>query len=309
MEEKSKIICPNCEYEFDNEFSFCPNCGQANKKLEKNIKHIFSEFLAANFNVDSKIFLTLRYLITRPAFLTHEYLEGRRTKYLTPIRLYLLISFVYFFVAALDFGGDDLVKWSDRGIVTSQTNDSISFEDALDIIKNDTIQPIADSINIVENDDIEEEDSELEQIIIEKSRTLNSKTGKERFSELIRKYISIGMFILIPMTALLFFWIFNKGTYYIQHLVFAFHLQSVIFIIFTISNIAEWFFDSEIFDSIISLLLLFSIYIWIKKNYKIGYFRAIWKMLVFFIFYSIVLILFFACISLITFLNIEGLKS
>lgn len=297
------IVCPNCENSFEKEFSFCAHCGQKNKKLDMNIRHILSDFLSANFNVDSKIFLTLRYLITRPAFLTHEYLKGRRTKYLTPIRIYLLISFIYFFISALDFGDNNsIVKWDDDGIITSQNNDSIKLEDVPNIIRYDTLQ--------VDNDTItEEEISEMEQMFVEKSRALGSESGKQKFNELIRKYISIGMFILIPLTALLFFWIFHKGTYYIEHLVFAFHLQAVIFVIFTISNIIEWFIDNDFIDVTVILLMLFSIYIWIKKNYKIGYFKASWKMLIFFAGYSILLIMFFVVVLFITFLNIDGLKS
>ena len=300
MDEKSLIKCPNCGNEFENDFSFCPHCGQKNKKLDMNIRHILTDFLSANFNVDSKIFLSLRYLIARPAFLTHEYLEGRRTKYLTPIRIYLLISFVYFFISALDFGDNNsIVKWNDEGIITSQNNDSIKLEDVPSIIRNDTIQ--------VGNDTIaEQETSELEQMFVKKSRALGSESGKDRFNELIRKYISIGMFILIPLTALLFFWVFHKGTYYIQHLVFAFHLQSVVFVIFTFSNIIEWFVVNDFVDIIIILLILFSIYIWIKKNYKIGYFKAFWKMLIFFLGYSVLLVMFFVVVAFITFLNIEG---
>src|SRR5687767_5911894 len=42
---------------------------------------------------------TLRGL-TRPGFLTHEYLSGRRAHYLPPVRVYLIVSVIYFVIAA-----------------------------------------------------------------------------------------------------------------------------------------------------------------------------------------------------------------
>jgi hypothetical protein len=48
---------------------------------------------------DGRIMATLRGLL-RPGFLTSEYLAGRRAHYLPPVRLYLIVSVVYFVIAA-----------------------------------------------------------------------------------------------------------------------------------------------------------------------------------------------------------------
>jgi hypothetical protein len=40
-------------------------------------------------------------LLTRPGFLTREYFAGRRARYISPIRLYLIFSVAYFAVAAV----------------------------------------------------------------------------------------------------------------------------------------------------------------------------------------------------------------
>ena len=90
-----KKHCPNCETSFDNSFKFCPNCGQANKKLSLNFKYFVSEFLSGMFNLDSKIFRTLRLLFLRPGMLTKEFIKGRRNSYIPPVRLYLIGSLIY----------------------------------------------------------------------------------------------------------------------------------------------------------------------------------------------------------------------
>jgi hypothetical protein len=48
---------------------------------------------------DGRIAATVRGLF-RPGFLTREYIAGRRAGYLSPIRLYLIVSLIYFLVSA-----------------------------------------------------------------------------------------------------------------------------------------------------------------------------------------------------------------
>nr|WP_240155254.1 DUF3667 domain-containing protein [Chitinophaga sp. Cy-1792] len=49
------------------------------------------------FHYDSQFFTTLKYLLIRPGFLTREYMAGRRVRYVNPIKLYVFVSFVFFF--------------------------------------------------------------------------------------------------------------------------------------------------------------------------------------------------------------------
>ena len=52
-------------------------------------------------HVDGKIFRSVRLLLMRPGLLTHEYFRGRRARYISPIRLYLIFSVAFFAAAAL----------------------------------------------------------------------------------------------------------------------------------------------------------------------------------------------------------------
>jgi hypothetical protein len=54
----------------------------------------FEEF----FTFDSKFFLSLKYLFTRPGYLTHEYISGRFMRYISPVKLFLFTSFMIFFI-------------------------------------------------------------------------------------------------------------------------------------------------------------------------------------------------------------------
>ncbi len=55
-------------------------------------------------HADSRLWRTLWYLLGRPGFLTREFFEGKRVRYLPPFRLYLVISVLFFLVAGLARG-------------------------------------------------------------------------------------------------------------------------------------------------------------------------------------------------------------
>ena len=92
-------ICPNCESDLSGEY--CNNCGQ--KKIDRQefaVKHFTRQALNEITDLESnKIFKTLVALLFRPGVLAAEYLAGRKGKYVSPIRLYLTFSAIYFLFA------------------------------------------------------------------------------------------------------------------------------------------------------------------------------------------------------------------
>ena len=90
-------LCNNCNSELTG--LYCSDCGQKDTDL-LSVKVIMKEFTDNVFSFDSRFFITLKYLITKPGFLTLEYWAGKRTKYLPPLRLYLVISILYFFITS-----------------------------------------------------------------------------------------------------------------------------------------------------------------------------------------------------------------
>jgi hypothetical protein len=57
-----------------------------------------THFLHDITHFDGKFFSTLKYLLFKPAFLSKEYLKGRRASYLHPIRMYVFTSFIFFLI-------------------------------------------------------------------------------------------------------------------------------------------------------------------------------------------------------------------
>lgn len=79
---------------------FCHVCGQENVEVKERFWHLVTHFIYDITHFDHKFFSTVKYLITRPGFLSLEYMRGRRNSYLNPIRMYVFTSaffFIYFF--------------------------------------------------------------------------------------------------------------------------------------------------------------------------------------------------------------------
>jgi hypothetical protein len=80
---------------------YCGDCGQ---RVEYHLDS-FCDFLREAAEVvthaDSRLWRTLGPLIFRPGFLSQQFLAGRRASYLSPLRLYLVFSIVFFLIASV----------------------------------------------------------------------------------------------------------------------------------------------------------------------------------------------------------------
>ena len=90
--------CNNCNRSLEG--VYCSNCGQ--KYLRSlRFRHLFKEFVDHNLDIDSKLFITLKYLIIKPWFLTVQYWKGKRARYTSPFKAYLILSFIYFLLVSI----------------------------------------------------------------------------------------------------------------------------------------------------------------------------------------------------------------
>jgi len=88
--------CQNCHAELSG--SYCSQCGQESHKSVRHfyeyIQEVFDDWMA----LDSKFLRTLWSLIFRPGFLSNQYFIGRRVRYITPVRLFIIVNVLFFFL-------------------------------------------------------------------------------------------------------------------------------------------------------------------------------------------------------------------
>jgi hypothetical protein len=103
---------------------FCYACGQPEKGMIRHLASVMADMADTVFNVDSRIFRSIPPLYFRPGFLTNEYFAGRRTRYVTPFRLFFFLCVICFFAiqASMDIGELHLdLGDSDSRIAGAQT--------------------------------------------------------------------------------------------------------------------------------------------------------------------------------------------
>lgn len=87
--QQEASTCPTCGEAIAQQF--CPACGE--QKFDRrsfSFRHFARHAAHELLEFDSKILRTIRYLFSRPAFVTAEYLAGKRSLYVNPFRFYVL---------------------------------------------------------------------------------------------------------------------------------------------------------------------------------------------------------------------------
>ncbi len=242
------------------EARYCGVCGQENLEPQEGVMHLVSHFFNDITHFDGKFFNSLKYLITRPGFLSKEYVAGRRVKYLNPVRMYIFTSFIFFFIFfTLILNTEDSSSRSvsnveriirdsvasakkEHKIVDTANYHKMTFgSDGVDV--GDEFS--ADTINYR---DLNEYDSLIssgklkhgffKKLIQRKQIRYREKYGKdqvllgETLWENIKHTIPQMFFFSLPFLALLLklLYIRRKQFYYVAHAIFIIHLFIFVYI-------------------------------------------------------------------------------
>ena len=97
-EDHAHGVCSDCGAKTSG--NFCANCGQPTH-VHRSLRHLGEELLHGVMHFDARIWRTLPLLWLNPGRLTREWVEGKRTRYVSPLAIFLFTLFVMFF--ALSF--------------------------------------------------------------------------------------------------------------------------------------------------------------------------------------------------------------
>lgn len=107
------LVCENCSTALQGHY--CHVCGQSTVNPIRDVGHAFEEVLESFWHLDGRIWRTLRDLIS-PGRVAVNYLAGHRARYVAPLRLFLVLSLVTFFVAQFTVRFDSGPQINDHGV-------------------------------------------------------------------------------------------------------------------------------------------------------------------------------------------------
>ena len=265
LKERKEKNCLNCNAEVQSKY--CHVCGQENIEPFETAWHLVTHFFNDITHFDGKFFNTLKYLITRPGFVSKEYMVGRRASYLNPVRMYVFTSAIFFliFFSMNHFDENSLdtnTKVNGHKLTAIATMDSASFTDFTKELNDgkpmtrDQFAKYVDSMQTskvfhLTNDKYRDKaqydsllkagvkkDSWLKRTLTYKQIELNEKYHNDK-NRILASFINALMhsfpqmlFISLPLFALILklLYIRRKNFYYASHVIFAIHLYVFVFI-------------------------------------------------------------------------------
>ena len=99
MSANPSAHCQNCGSPLYGEH--CYACGQPTKGLVRHFSSIVGDAIDTLFNLDGRFLRTLPALLLKPGFLSREYFDGHRVRYVSPVRLFVVLCIATFFAAKL----------------------------------------------------------------------------------------------------------------------------------------------------------------------------------------------------------------
>jgi len=92
--------CLNCDTSFEASTTFCPSCGQKNRKNELSLTEWLREALSTFFHLEGKTANTVRDLVV-PGKIATNIFNGQRERYVHPFRLLVFSSLICFGLMSL----------------------------------------------------------------------------------------------------------------------------------------------------------------------------------------------------------------
>ena len=213
------IQCLNCGAELSG--SFCSACGQRAVPANPSVAEIAGDAWQELSGLDGRVAATFRSLL-RPGRLTTDYIDGRRTRYLSPVRLYLIVSVFYFVVSAAAPQGETRENGEIRGPggmrigLTSPGAPPMTEEDRAEVLKQ-----LDDAHRLL------------------RPMLRGLAEDPEGFRSRVFTIMPRVFFALLPIFAAIVS-LFYRGRRFPVSLVFAVHLHAFAFLIFTLSEAAKF---------------------------------------------------------------------
>jgi len=99
LKNSENNLCPSCGKLADS--NFCSNCGEKIIIRNYSLKEFLSNIFEGFYSFDSKFIRSVKFLITKPGFLTSEFLKGKRVNYVKPFQLFIILNLIMLITSSI----------------------------------------------------------------------------------------------------------------------------------------------------------------------------------------------------------------
>lgn len=297
--------CPNCGATLKGKY--CSDCGQLNKDYDKPIKEILSEIFSS-INIDRRLVNTLIPFFFRPGYLSEQYFLGRRRRYVPPMRMYLFMSVIFFFIA--NFKAERVSPDLAENFIVINDDDKAEKVDSL--IQNEFDEQVdkekIENLIIGNRKQNENYDSLRHSILFdidrdtllsdsEKRMVKGSLTIKDNYKLFMSRFfnnLSYLIFLLMPIFAfILMLFHLRKEMLYVRHLIFSINFHSFLFGVLSVYLLIGTVVPESWLKFITWMIALIPVYLifGMARFYAQGIVVSLFKTLAMFIIYALIVLL------------------
>ena len=238
--------CLNCGTPLAGDY--CSQCGQRDIPPYPSVRDLVIDAFWELSGWDGRFATTVRALVQRPGMLTREFLEGRRARYLSPLRLYLMASLVYFVLKAstpdVRIGGKSPMfiglKPPPSGSAAAASRPERVANAVAGSLRDSNPDPDPGKAAVLTAEEKAEalKDAERAPALMRPfiRRIIADPTG---FKRGILETMPRMLFALLPVFALIVA-VFYRGRKYPEHLYFAIHLHAFIFLALAVAALFKF---------------------------------------------------------------------
>jgi hypothetical protein len=253
--------CLNCGAYMRGQY--CAVCGQRAHSRLISLWELVRDAFGDLFELDSRLWQTLIPLLLRPGKLTHDYLQGRRARYMPPFRMYLVLSLLFFVVAFFDPREDLSLLFEPQPEATSEETVSEAETHKQEILRELAEDGVivggelpedfelGEGLNIRIGDTETEEDCKVEgsdledmpawlqrRLTPERLQRICERTqidGGRAFLDKLIDNIPAALIVLLPLMAFVLKALYPLSRrYYVEHLLFFVHFHAFFFLILSL---------------------------------------------------------------------------
>jgi hypothetical protein len=252
--------CLNCSAEMVG--PFCAQCGQRDIPPYPSVRELVTDAFWELSGWDGRFLATVKALVRAPGQLTIDFLEGRRSRFISPLRLYLLASLLYFLVAASvpETATTNGTTVSAAGIQIGTTTTAAGRVQAAEVKARN--QGLTQAGRDSAMADIERAPRIMRPLL---RRAVTDGAG---FRRSVLDTLPRALFALVPVYAAILA-VFYRRRKYPEHLYFSLHLHAFFFVALTVATAAKFTHSAALAVLVTALAVLWDAVYFVKAARRV----------------------------------------